>query len=44
MGVLSSKTWINISLKIVKKERKNSQVYETLNHDNFIMTTITKVR
>jgi hypothetical protein len=38
MGQLSSKTWINLNLKILKKGMQNNQVYETLNHDNFIMT------
>jgi hypothetical protein len=39
MGLFSSKTWINLNLKIVKKGWENSQVYETLNHDKSSMTT-----
>jgi RNase P subunit RPR2 len=44
MGLLSSKTWINLHLKIVKMVCKNCQVYETLNHDKSSMTTFISVK
>jgi hypothetical protein len=39
MGLFASKTWTSSNLEIVKKGSKIGQVYETLNHDNFSMTT-----